>query len=219
MAKAIFVDGASLSCMRSRLGINQFEFKALYQILTADIGVDKEILGKPFYTVSNTAADGLWIKNLRSRGFEVVISETKNGQDDQLIIDRIKTLKPEEVSEIVLVSADQDFVPILRDKKAQGIEVYWVATKVPEEDGRSQISAVLNELFDTEFKFIELADYKDRLMRTPWTSRPVPEPSKPLRKVNIILWMDTTHDDSLTLFNDVMEIVKKYPSMQYRIEG
>lgn len=218
MAKAIFVDGASLSWMRSSLGINQFEFKALYQILT-EIGVDKEVFGKPLYTISKTVADGLWVKSVRSRGFEVVVCETENSQDDQFIIDQIKALKPGDVSEIVLVSADQDFVPILRDKKAQGIKIYWVATRVLKEDGWSMVGVVLDELFNTEFEFVELADYKDRLMRTPWTVRTKPEPSPPQHGIKVTLSMDITHDVRLALFNDVVEIVKKYPSMKYIIEG
>ena len=220
MTKAIFVDGASLARMRPGLGINLFEFKALYQILTEEVGTEKEIFGKPFYTISKAASEGTWVKTIRSRGFEVAIIETENGQDDKLIIDRIKTLKPGDVSEIVLVSADQDFVPVLRDKKAEGIKIYWVATKSPTEEGRRMIGEVLEELLGTEFEFVELANFKDRLMRSPWVGRVAqPEPPKPQRKVKVTLEIATTHDESFTILDDVMKIVKQHPEMKYTIES
>ena len=82
------------------------------------------------------------------------------------------------------------------------------------------IGEVLEELLGTEFEFVELANFKDRLMRSPWVGRVAqPEPPKPQRKVKVTLEIATTHDESFTILDDVMKIVKQHPEMKYTIES
>ena len=94
-----------------------------------------------------------------------------NEQDDQYIIDQIRALPPE-VTEIVLVSSDQGYVECLRERAATGVKVFWAATRnvYPNQERRA-LSEDLEPLFNSIFTFIELADFKDEIMRTPWVEK------------------------------------------------
>ncbi len=177
-AKAVFVDGPSFSFMRPILGIDHVKYHVLFKILTEEIGTASKIHPKPLWTISsNVPYPQSLAKRFESAGFDAFITSTINGADDQLIIDTIRKLKPSEVSDIVIVTADQDYAPVLSEKAKKGIKIWWVATRGLDHEGRSMLSRSLDPLFETEFNFVELANFKERIIQTPWTHRERPVPA------------------------------------------
>lgn len=175
--KAVFVDGPSLSNMRPILGIDRLRHDVLFKILTGEIGEKREMVQPTIFTISDRFkfAEGM-SKNVRMAGFEPKVMNTQGGADDQFIINQIRALDPKEVAEIVIVTADRDYVACLREKASQGIKVFWLAVHGLNRYGRPMIAPDLEEIFERgEFTFMDLAQYKGHLMRTPWVDRPRPE--------------------------------------------
>lgn len=140
------------------------------QILLSEIGGARELIAKPVFTISDRFkfAEGQ-SKRVRTAGFEPTVMSTTGGADDQFIIGRIRELDPKKVAEIVLVAADRDYTPELSEKAAQGIKVFWVAVRGSNRSGNPMISPDLEEIFENgKFHFVDLAQFKDRIMNTPW---------------------------------------------------
>lgn len=188
-ARAVFVDSASLSHMRRPLGIGEFNFRDLFEVLTKKIGGNTPV--KAFPPVCVISSDKK-LKNVRMglgfSGFEVVPVEMTRGggEDDAVIIQKIEALDPKKVNEIVIVSADSGYLNALLAKKAQGVErVYWVAMQGNGTNGRPLISRYLTDLFESgDFIFVDLAQFKTEIMRIPWVEKPngdtvIPAPVAP----------------------------------------
>lgn len=206
--KAVFVDGPALSNMRPILGIDNVKHNVLFQVLTVEIGEKLEIISAPTFTISDRFkfAEN-HSKRLRLAGFEPKVMSTKGGADDQFIIDQIRALDPKEVGEIVIVAADRDYVECLREKAAQGIKIFWLAVLGSDRSGFPMVARDLEEIFERgEFTFVDLSQFKDRLMRTPWIDRPRPEvrptpapppepaPPSPFKVIKITMEMTVKED-------------------------
>src|SRR3989344_6213054 len=166
--KAIFVDGSSCWAMlRGVLEIGKSSHQVLYDILVDEIGSAENSFGRPVYVLSPRGISNE--KSLKTAGFDVQIIETKGSQDDKYIVDQINRLNSEQVSEIILVSADiQDYLNALSAKHDQGIKIVIVATKTKYPNGRSVLTESFDQIIeDLEALFFDLADFKDRLMLEP----------------------------------------------------
>lgn len=222
--KAVFVDGASLGWMREPLGIGKYNLSGLYKVLTENIGSASPLHKRPIYTVN---PDGMKTvgKNLRTIGFEPVLSEYQD-HDDQIIKNAIQAT---DADEIILVSADQDFVERVREKAQSGVKVYWVATDLPSRDGRSMMGSMLHDFIqNTEnVEFVELAHLKKELMLAPWEVRerkPRGEEetktrTKEMKFVKITLSTSAPHDEIADVLRAVISVIAKFPSIKYTIEG
>lgn len=230
--RAVFVDGASLSWMREPLGIGKYNLSGLYEVLTKRVGQvlpPAELLRRPIYTVNSEGMRAV-SKNLKTAGFEPILFEYQ-GHDDQIIISQINGLSPVEVSEIVLVTADQDFVECVRDKAQKGVKVYWVATNYKSGDGHPMVGQMLEEFIDkTEnVEFVELANFKEQIMRASWEVRErQPQvggedekktQTEEIKFVKITLSTTATHDKIFEVLRAVMGVVAKFPEVKYSVEG
>lgn len=182
-AKAIFVDFASLQWMRRSLGIGKYDYRALHGVLST-IGNATVCFFKPFCALLPEHA---YIeKTLQNSGFAMQTAEPK--KDDELLIEKIRALSPDDVSEIILVSADGDYYPVLKEKCDSGIAVWVVATKnLDPVYGRKTLSS---SLLDPDFNFVKLEDYRDKIMLEPWQERERkieqrPEPMLPRRRITL----------------------------------
>ena len=212
--KAVFIDGASLSGMRYPLGIRSYDYQKLYAAL-AELGTSP-IVGKPLYVVPK-GGDGPWTKSLRTIGFDVVVSSTKNSEDDKLIIKRISALKREHVDEIVIVSTDQDYSPALQQKVNEGMRVYWLATKNRDRDGTSPLGEALAHQFEAgTFSFIDLADSREAVARE---FMPVDDPGNPRKQVSVTLRVPILSSELGMLLRSVGTLLKRFPGASFTLES
>ncbi len=170
-AKAIFVDGPSAHWMQRTLGIEHISFPGLFSVLRNRVGDCRVLAAPPLLTVHTgigAQKNGL-LKQAAGAGFETLAVESQGGADDAAIKARIRALDSKQVSEIVIVSCDRDFVPELLCKVSQGVIVHWVATRLPSpRDGNCCISADLEHQFsEGAFRFVELAAYRSVLAPEP----------------------------------------------------
>lgn len=163
MRKAIFVDHASLLFMAETLGCDRVNYRMLYKFLTTKVGKLTDVS----YVVSTLSpfADEQFKKLLARAGFEVILIESGEGKDDQALIDRIKLLHAEKVGELVVVTSDSDFVPVLSLKAREGMYIHLVATKTPDPgDGHIALGADLRDRLErNEYLFTDVADFKDMI--------------------------------------------------------
>ncbi len=217
MSKAIFVDGANLLSMREPLGIGRYDFRGLYNLLL-QVGKVEDLYTRPLFVIS-ADSDMVIGKALRTVGFEVAVASTTNSADDKLIISQIEAL-PAEISEIVIVSADQDYAPALSEKARQGVKVYWVATKITRQDGRSMVSEILDPFFDDGlFLFRELSERKEEIMDKPWIDRSpraqrLNRDAKKTQKLSITISL--RDDERPAVLEALSEFIKACPSAQFR---
>ncbi len=223
--RAVFVDGASFSWMRKPLGIGRYDLSKLYSVLAEQIGYPGLKLWKwPVYTLT---PEGQAVgKILRTLGFDVILSEYPN-HDDQTIISQIKALDPAVVKEIVLVSADQDFVDCVREKAQQGVKVYWTATIFMANGETPMMSRVLLDFIEKtdNVTFVELGQFKGKLMREPWEERMPRIQAHEIvavelpRPIKITLSTLATRDEIADLLYEVTQVIIKFPDLKYTIEG
>ena len=211
---AVFIDGASLSGMRYPLSIRNYAYPGLLKVLQTISTAP--IHGKPLYVVPKDG-DGPWTKTLRTLGFDVVVSPTKNGQDDRLIIQRISALKRDHVDEIIIVSTDQDYAPALKQKTNEGFLVHWVGTRKNDRDGTSPMGSALLGLCDTGvFSFTELAEHREAITRE---AMPVETPDNPRRSVTVTLKVSLLHSELERLLRRIGALLKLYPSAQFTLDN
>jgi len=211
--KAVFIDGASLSGMRYPLSIRSYDYQKLFQFLNS-LG-SSSVVGKPLFVVPKDS-DGPWSKSLRTYGYDVVISDTKNGRDDRLIIRRIAELKPALVDEVVIVSTDQDYAPALQQKTAEGIRVLWVGTRNKDRDGSSPIGEALARQFEAgTFSFVELAQSRDVIMRE---AMPTEDPENPRRTIAVTMRVPIHHSDVARFMSRLAALVRRYPGAQFTMD-
>ena len=159
--KGIWIDGVAFWNMLTRVLRVRQDFNKIYDYFVHKIGTTEECIRPPRY-VLNPRAAGLE-KLVRGAGFDPVVISSHMSEDDEFIKEEISNVGPDEVGEIMLVTADGDYIPCLLEKARQGIHVIVVATKVPDvRSGRGRMmlsSGLLNPLFT----FVELADICEKL--------------------------------------------------------
>lgn len=211
-AKFIIVDGASLWHMMRILGVGKYNFKELQSILTKEVGFSAHCYGRPVYVLGKATS---MAKVVAANGFEAVVTEGGANADDQEIIRRLTQLNQDEVSEVVLVSADGDYVDILKNKMGLGTRITVVATGRPSDwnEDRPMLSSAYAELFSSGAAFVELADYKDRLMIEPFEDRrPQKKEVAPLlRIVRVSMKLMLENEDIPDVTKVVSAILKCYP--------
>lgn len=169
--KRIIVDGPSAGNM-GRVNAIKTDFIKFCKILVERVGGINLCSQTPEY-IFPPAAESIR-KALITAGFEPVLADTAGSADDAEIRRKIRLTDSRVVSELILVTCDlRDFLPELRAKKAEGIDIYIVATKTPDpRNGLPMLAADSIEIIDAEFHFVELADFKDEIMREQWVDRP-----------------------------------------------
>ncbi len=112
----------------------------------------------------------------------------------------------------MLVSADQDYLEVMREKVAQGMKVYWVATAALMSDALLEILRV-----EDGFNFVELADHKDELMKSAWREREreprQAEPAQPKRTIAASIEMSATHEEAVEFVDLVKKAMAKFPKI------
>ncbi len=162
--KAIFVDNGSLEFMCRGLGLKRVDYGELFKILTSEIGEANLSFRKPLITIGENAKTQ-FVYVLRRIGFKVVFYTPGTGQDDQIIIDRIAEIDPNIITEIILVSADFDYVEVLSAMVGQKVSVYLVAARVKgARDGKEMLGQRYDHFLGKVFHFVDLAQYKERLI-------------------------------------------------------
>jgi hypothetical protein len=163
MSKALFIHNAAFHNMMFLFGIKNPAFNELQKILLNDVGRSRRLLQRPFITVKSTDREACK-STLSSLGYDVYQFYGSGGKDKQALIKQIKLLDASQVDELVLVGWDEEFLPILRRKASEGVDVYVVATRSKRFGGPSSIGVALDEaITKSEFRFIDLAPYVDRL--------------------------------------------------------
>jgi len=228
--KAIFVDGEALGWMRQGLGIGAYRFAELYRILTTEVGKSVGSL-RPVYVLSS-GADQKIGKFLRAAGFATKIVNAP--RDDEFIQEQIKALSTE-VTEVVLVAADSDFVSSLKEVVDRGIAVFVVATRALQ-NGSSMVGVIMEDfLRDNEnATFVDLDKYKDKLMKSPWVNRQMPEVpldkeearvvgSLPLPLVPVkgerssIISLTGSSEDVNSATSEIMSLFARFPRLRVNI--
>lgn len=168
MQKAVFIDGRSFNALTRRIGVPSINYKGLLQILRMEIGECRTLWHRAVITYhTQTEKNRGFFDALHSMGFEVLESVSTNGADDRMLIDRILQTDPTEVSELVLVGADGDFIAPLREVKSRGIERIYLASsrEAINEQGSPMLGKRFEEAFEHgEFEFFELAKFKNELI-------------------------------------------------------
>lgn len=139
----------------------QHDFNKIYHYLVYTIGTTEECFRPPRY-VLNPRAAGLE-KLARGAGFDPVVISSHMSEDDEFIKEEIGNISPDEVGEIVIVTADGDYISCLLEKARQGIHVIVVSTKVSDPLSQKRRMMVSSGLLNPLFTFIELADICEKL--------------------------------------------------------
>lgn len=152
--------------MAGPLHIEKINYRSLYPVLCS-LGSCRCLATTPIVTMHPDRVihhEGL-AKAIAGAGFEILPVDNHDGADDDALKERIAALDPERVGEIVIVTSDQDFVPVLRRKVTEGIDVIWVATMNRDPTkGKPNISPNVVELFrGGVFSFIDLARYAGQI--------------------------------------------------------
>jgi len=164
--KAILIDGQSANRMKAALGIRLVDYRGLYQVLYEKIGSYRSLACMPAVTVhpEQLLRVNFLNKHLAGAGFEVLPVASEGSADDKEIMRRIELLDPRTVAEIVLVTSDQDFIPVVREKASQGISIYWVSTRKPDPRCGQRLSQRVLDLATTNvIHFVELANFAQEI--------------------------------------------------------
>lgn len=159
--KTAFVDSASLWHIGRCLGYDHISYFDLERII-AHTGIATEFARKPLMAVTKGAGPNI-IENATLAGFEVMRTVEK-GADDAQIIQWLDAVDPTIVDEIILVSADSDFVPMMEKKTQQGIKTYWITSKnVQGTDGRPVVGKYLASFLGDFFMFVDMDEFTEQI--------------------------------------------------------
>ena len=223
--KAIFVDGPSANHIKSFFGIERINFQGLFKVLTELIGTCRVLVHAPIVTIhpERVVYNHGISKDLTGAGFEMLEVTSSRGADDRAIIARIDKLTLADVAEIVIVTSDRDFIPVLQSKATQGIRVLWVSTRHthPKDKSHHLSRDVLNLCDRGVFKFIEIANYRhliaDRSKSS--TPRPQPNPRETSEFTKITLRLNArqqrTHHE---LVAAVQELTRRFSGLSFTID-
>lgn len=143
---ACFLDGVNFNRAKQILGIEKINWTGFRNVLSGSICTTGRLVGKPIVTVNPDCMNGLGKILLRS-GFFPLAVRSHGSHDDRVLIDRIEQVQRAQVAEIIIVSCDSDFIPILLEKANQGIRVVWLVSETRSDNGASQISDQLKNMF------------------------------------------------------------------------
>jgi hypothetical protein len=166
LSKAVFVDGPASNRVKTALGIGMFHFPNLYGVLVNKVGVSRTLAFPPVMTADPEKVDCESMrKSLAGAGFEIMFSTGRDQSDDETLKFRIGELDPAKVGEIVILTSDQDFVPVLKQKASHGMKVHWVSTYRPDPiRNRHCLSPSVIDLFKTGvFNFVDLDRFTGEL--------------------------------------------------------
>lgn len=170
---AVIVDGASLFNMGRLMGIGVLNYRELHKILTELSSFPS--LGRPRVTVTGKTDEDLERRAVgyEKNGFVAIPVKPVKGvksPDDAAIIQMIDEL-PDEVGELILLAADQDFYEALKRAYDRGIVIKVLAADVTSQPGNSSMVA---RIYTCTYwvQFYDLAQYRERLMLQEWISRP-----------------------------------------------
>jgi len=215
--KAVFIDGPSLHNTGHAMGIAKFNLNALNKFLTEEVGAEKEMANRVIVTVTpamGKKAERAW----RNAGYEVLEVTSADSEDDQAIIQRIAALDFDRVKEVVMVSTDQDYIAVLRQKAQQGMKVWWVGSSAHGHNGNPLMSTSLKPFLGTEFEFVDLVSHKDRLMGLPTKMPPVTKGLSPTR-LKVELNITRTREENMEFISALTRLLRKFPYVTYKIEG
>jgi len=221
--KAIFVDGPSANSMKAALGINLVSYQGLYRVL-CKIGVCGALTRTPLVTMHpERVAQGEGLcKHLAGAGFDVLPVESRGSADDEAIKECIRRLDPQEVGEVVIMTSDQDFVPVLRQKVSQGIQVYWVSTLRPDpKKGRHALSSSVISLFQSGvFSFVELAKFSRQitLKRPSAVASNCYVPSDDSLTVITLRLRSDRPADHMRLASEIANLKKRFSGLTFTVE-
>lgn len=215
--KAVFVDGMNLMGAWPAIGIARPNYAEFYNLLTKGIGKSQEMVCNPIVTMSPTTGSNI-AKYYRTAGFEVNLVATKASADDFAIISRIDNLNPAQVKEVILVSMDMDFAPVLRRKVEQGMRVYWVGCSGNSIHGFPMMSPELRSLLGPVFDFVDLLSYKERLTAKAKNLEPAVS-MQPVRELKIELSGAQSADQYHEILAQLTRFLRKYPDIKYSITG
>lgn len=205
--KTAIIDGASAAAMQDAIlgRSGRFNWSELRRILSEEIG-SLPLAGDPIITTPPVLQP--YLKTLRSAGFRVEPVTSINSQDDERIKELIARLTADTTGEIVIVTADQDFVRTLRRKVKEGIKVYWVATRCVAPGKGPSIGVGLEALFaQKEFDFVELAQYHQEIASA---RSAVP---------NLVLVLEVPNAPlEGPVIATIARLTQQYPGLMYRIE-
>jgi hypothetical protein len=222
--KAIFIDGVSANITKRILGISEINFKALFRILVDKVGNCRTLLCPPMVTVFPdmmvSGQNGI-VKQMAGAGFQAVPVISRNGDDDKLIIERISKLDAALVSEIVLLSSDKDYVPVLRAKASQGIAIHWVSTTCVSVQLGERLSADVVELCTAgEFCFTELSAYKREIALVRTCTREMVSRVRSDAVSSVVLTLNNRDPQAhLQLMNGIARLQKEVPGLTYKVTG
>src|SRR3989344_2460584 len=212
--KAVFVDGASLHHMGHAIGIARFNFVELHELLV-QCGEVHTLASPALVTIPTSLAGNSVIKAYRTAGFEVLQVTTAQSADDQAIIDRIRKLSSRHVREVVIVSTDQDFVPVLREKFAEGMKVIWVGCSAKGRQGSDLMSSDLKSVLKRDFTFVDIASFEDKVVGKPLVAPAGPKP--PIRNLKIELSGAQSSDEYLAVVTQLTRLLRRSPHIKYKI--
>lgn len=172
--KVFIVDGPNQFHMQLVNGMASIDLLEFLSIVQNEIGTAGDFARKPVYTFTERMPKSLR-SALRSSGFDIFETTSVDSRDDEVIRNLIASINPHDVGEVVLASANfGDFRDQLITKAEQGIEIFIFATTTL--NSRTKTSMVSTAALDfieqhPRFHFIELADYKERILRSVWIER------------------------------------------------
>lgn len=220
MKKAIFVDGPSFSAILKAIGIYNWHFGEFLQILVNEVGEARELVNKPVYVSAESFLKPIE-KALQAVGYETVAIGTEDSKDDEFIKREIRNLPPGSVDEIVLVSADLDYLEELKKKEESGVKVFVAATT--ENDPRRG-GPIISDVLKNAFSFVELAQFKNRIMKSPFVPKPRREQDEAasqlsssnghLQNLEIKLQLRADSSEVAALWAHVAGIIAKHPSVE-----
>ena len=124
----VFIDGPSLYHSAKALGIKKVDYGALRGSLRT-IGDNSRRIQKMWITLPPELAEGSRGKEIRAAGFNVISVSTKDSADDRQLISRIESTDHQRIAEIIVITADKDFLPVLYKIADRNIVVYLVVPR------------------------------------------------------------------------------------------
>lgn len=154
--KAIYVDGPWLYARREIFGFSRISFATLKTILTLEVGSRL-----PIHEFAMTLKGGIGelARSVGRVGIEPILVDQDRDQDEEVLIQRIWALPPE-VQEILVVTGDIDFHPVLIEKASQNARISILGTRRVSRDGRCSTARVF---FQPPYRFVDLAEFAPRL--------------------------------------------------------
>ena len=223
------MDGASTNRMKIALGIAIINFGGLYKLLVENVGTIRTLAFAPLITLHpdklQRASPRSLVKDCAGAGFEIIPVETIGGADDAAIKHRIANLDPKEVGEIVIVTADKDYVPPLRTKANEGVTIWWVAIGRPElTEVHAGLSREVRDLCSSSvFRFFDLAKCPGLLAeRRKCPSDPRHAGSAQANRNFTKITLRLTNNSPAThtrLYAEIRRLEQEYPGLSHTVDA